>query len=40
MTTFVWATAFVCWGIAALLVLSLAYPDLIQPQRWAGGKKD
>jgi hypothetical protein len=33
MNVFLWVAALVCWGIAALLTASLAYPDLLQPRR-------
>jgi len=28
-----WVTVLLCWGIAALLVVSLAYPDFSMPKR-------
>lgn len=28
MTTFLWIAALVCWGIAAALIVSVAYPHL------------
>jgi hypothetical protein len=34
MTTFLWIAAFVCWGIAALLVAGIVYPHFFRPGRW------
>jgi hypothetical protein len=28
MTTFLWIAALVCWGVAAALIFSVAYPHL------------
>ncbi|MGH6736701.1 MAG: hypothetical protein ACRECX_11570 [Methyloceanibacter sp.] len=33
MTVFLWVVALTCWSIAALLIASIAYPDLWQMLR-------
>jgi hypothetical protein len=32
MSAFLWGAAFACWSIAALLIVSILFPDLLQRQ--------
>jgi hypothetical protein len=38
MTTVVWAMALMCWSTAAVLVVSMLYPDFFRPHRPATGR--
>ena len=33
MNAFLWVTVLLCWGTAAVLIVSLAYPDLFRLAR-------
>jgi hypothetical protein len=32
MSALLWVTTLACWSIAALLIVGIAYPDLLQRQ--------